>query len=377
MDKQTDLLMNLSVLYRSTQKYYDRMLQSIRLTYAQLPILIMIYEQEGVSMRDIAQSGVYDKGTISKSVKHLEQQGFIRIETSRQDKRNKELYTTDYAKQQMSMVYSIRRDWWQHLVKDIDQDGFDTFISSYEIMAQNAREYAEHHQAVLHFFKWQKVSLSAYKDHISTILYTGGSNFRSPFDEHPELVFISENLKEVDADGIHDYLKKRRGIIEAVCIKGGEPFMYEELADFLKVVKEMGYKVKIYTNGSFPNRLKEYIEQGWIDSISLDIKNSPSGYAKSIGMSSFDVRPINDTIEYLIRSKLDYECTLHIVKEYHTTRSIQAIGKWLKGIRRLIVYNNIEQKHTIVASLHSVSECTYQKYIAILKEYIEDVVEGV
>ena len=92
MDRQTDFLLNISVLYRSTQKYYDRMLQSIQLTYAQLPILIMIFEQEGITMRQIAESGVYDKGTISKNVKHLEQEGYILIQPSKQDKRNKELY---------------------------------------------------------------------------------------------------------------------------------------------------------------------------------------------------------------------------------------------------------------------------------------------
>ena len=141
MDRQTDFLLNISVLYRSTQKYYDRMLQSIQLTYAQLPILIMIFEQEGITMRQIAESGVYDKGTISKNVKHLEQEGYILIQPSKQDKRNKELYTTDYAKQNMSKVYAVRRDWWQHLIQSIDQKQFEQFVGSYEIMAKKQEQY--------------------------------------------------------------------------------------------------------------------------------------------------------------------------------------------------------------------------------------------
>ncbi len=88
-------------------------------------------------MRQIAKSGVYDKGTISKNVKHLEQEGYILIQPSKQDKRNKELYTTDYAKQNMSKVYAVRRDWWQHLIQSIDQKQFEQFVGSYEIMAKN------------------------------------------------------------------------------------------------------------------------------------------------------------------------------------------------------------------------------------------------
>ena len=156
MDRQTDFLLNISVLYRSTQKYYDRMLQSIQLTYAQLPILIMIFEQEGITMRQIAESGVYDEGTISKNVKHLEQEGYILIQPSKQDKRNKELYTTDYAKQNMSKVYAVRRDWWQHLIQSIDQKQFEQFVGSYEIMAKNARQYEQSSPNEITFFDWKK-----------------------------------------------------------------------------------------------------------------------------------------------------------------------------------------------------------------------------
>lgn len=373
MDKQTDFLMNISVLYRSTQKYYDRMLQSINLTYAQLPILIMIYEKEGISMREIAESGVYDKGTISKNVKHLEQQGFIHIETNKKDKRNKELYTSDFAKQNMSKIYSVRRDWWQYLIRNIDQSTFDQFIGSYDLLAKNARKFEEFNVVDLLFFDWKKVSLTNYPNHISTVFYTAGNNFRSPFDRHPELLFIKEGLAEIPKNSILDYLEHRQNRIEAVCIEGGEPFMNEHLEEFLSYCKELGYLTKVKTNGTYPDFMKDLVSKNLIDYIELEIMNSPKMYAKSIGMAQFQTDQIDQTLSCLKQEKIDYHCSIHLVREFHTLKSIESMANWLDGIGKMIVYTDIESEDTVQKSLHNVDEKTLSQMVHILQSHCKEI----
>ena len=371
MDKQTDVLMNLSVLYRSTQKYYDRMLFSMKLTYAQLPILIMIYEREGISMHDIAQSGVYDKGTISKTVKHLEQNGFITIMTSEKDKRNKELYTTDYAKQQMSKVYEIRRDWWQHLIQNIDPSTFDEFLASYEIMASNARAYAESQQENLVFFEWKKVSVSAYPDKMATVLSIAGCNFCCPSCIKSDLVYIPENRKAIADTEIRQYLEKRAGIIEAVCIEGAEPLMHPHLKEFLKYVKDLHYMVKINTNGSFPSFLQELIEEKLVDYVSLSLKSGPRSYAKTIGMENFDTSLISRTLEILKESAIDYDVTIHLIRQFHTTSVLKSMMNWISHVKHLILVPFNDYSSAIQKDLCSIQPKKLGSIIELCQPYCD------
>lgn len=368
MDQQTDLLMNISVMYRSTQKYYDRNLQDLHLTYAQLPILIMIYENEGISMREISKIGVYDKGTISKSVKHLEQQGFIFVQSSKVDKRNKELYTSDFAKQSMAKVYSIRRDWWQRLIQGVNDAVFKQFLPSYDRMANNAKEYAESISSQLPFFHWQKVSLTHYPHKISTVLYTAGSNFRCPFDQYPELIFIQEGMKELPRNEIIEYLEKRMDVLEAVCIEGGEPLMDPRLFDFVTLIKQMGYSIKVTTNGSFPDQLETLIQKKLIDFVSLDIKNSPGQYAKSIGMAHFDIHPIEKTLDILKKGAIPYQIELYLNQEYHTMASLKSLAKWLSGMKKIILHTNIESLPTLSKQLHNFDSTQINKISQFFRE---------
>ena len=136
----TDLLLDISILYRSTQKYYDKMLQSLSLTYAQLPILILIYEHEGISLQQIAYEGGYDKGTITKQVQKLQEMGYIRVQSSQRDKRAKELYTTQNARSIMNKIYGIRASWWQHISASIPENDMQKFSTFYKTMVVSARE---------------------------------------------------------------------------------------------------------------------------------------------------------------------------------------------------------------------------------------------
>lgn len=156
MEKQNDLLMDSSILYRSTQKYYDKMLQNLNLSYAQLPILIEIYENEGISLQQIVQVGGYDKGTVTKNVQKLNTLGYVSILTSAKDKRAKELYTTALTKKHISEIYGIRRDWWHHITQDLNADEIEVFSKFYQMLSNHARSYADLEKTHLQFYKLKR-----------------------------------------------------------------------------------------------------------------------------------------------------------------------------------------------------------------------------
>ena len=140
------------------QKYYDKMLQDLNLSYAQLPILIEIYENEGISLQQIVQVGGYDKGTVTKNVQKLNTLGYVSILTSAKDKRVKELYTTALTKKHISEIYGIRRDWWHHITQDLTAEQIEVFSTFYQTLSNHARSYADLEQTNLQFYKLKKLS---------------------------------------------------------------------------------------------------------------------------------------------------------------------------------------------------------------------------
>ncbi len=376
MSKHNDLILDLSILYRSTSKYYDRQLKEMNLTYAQLPILILIYENEGSSMQVITNKGGYDKGTISKSIRHLEQEGYIRVVPSKKDKRNKEIYTTNIAKQSMSKVYEIRRDWWKHLTKDIEPEELDHFISLYQTMAINALAYADTQPVFIHFYEWQKLSLSEYPNHFSSILRMGGCNFQCPHCTKSNLVFMDENEDEIPLETIYDFLEDRKDTLDALCIEGGEPFMHKNLSIFLNKVKEFNYKIKIKTNGSYPDELKQVIRLGLVDYVELNLKNGPNYLAQTIGMTHYDSSKIKESIDYLIQGSIPYTFSIRLVEEFHNTNSILDLAKWIEGAKKIILNTKIDENKTFKSGFHSVTKQKARQFSQILAMYVDSIEIG-
>lgn len=373
MPKQNDLLMDISILYRSTQKYYDKKLMSLDLTYAQLPILIAIYENEGISMQAIASDGGYDKGTITKNVQKLVSLGYVEVRSSLKDKRAKELYTTDKAKQMMNKIYGIRREWWKHIIKTLPKEKLDEFSKLYGDMAENAKVYADKDDDLIQFFAHKKVSLNDFQDKVSTTLYTAGCNFRCPHCSKTNLIFLHENQVELSLEDIKAYLEKRKKILDAVCFMEPEPLMHKKLKPFLEYVKSLGYLVKIQTNGSYPERLKEWVELGLIDYVCLDIKNAPSLYGQTIGIASYDIGPVEKTLNYLRSNFVDYEISTTLVKEFHTLESIHEMACWLKGVRNLVFSSYQKNNEGIRKDLHGFSTQEMVEIKKEFKKYIEHV----
>ena len=180
----------------------------------------------------------------------------------------------------------------------------------------------------------QKLTLLDYPGRVACTVFTGGCNFRCPFCHNAPLV-LPERLEgdENGAETVLAFLKKRQGILDGVAVTGGEPLLHKDIDVFLRQVKALGYAVKLDTNGSFPERLMALVEEGLVDRVAVDIKNSPALYAKTVGVPGFDLAPVERTKNYLLSGAVEYEFRTTVVKGLHTRESLLEAARWIEGAR--------------------------------------------
>lgn len=179
----------------------------------------------------------------------------------------------------------------------------------------------------------QKLTLLDYPGHVACTVFTGGCNFRCPFCHNAPLVLPELIGQDTDEEQVLSFLRKRQGILDGVAVTGGEPLLHKDMVGFLEKVKALGYKIKLDTNGSFPDRLRELISAGLVDRVAMDIKNAPELYAKTVGLPSLDLAPIERSKELLLRGDVDYEFRTTVVKGLHTGESIIGAAKWIAGAK--------------------------------------------
>lgn len=182
-----------------------------------------------------------------------------------------------------------------------------------------------------------KLTLLDYPGKTACTLFTSGCNFRCPFCHNASLVL--NEAEPISNDEIFSFLKKRAKIIDGVCITGGEPLLNPDIGDFMKELRTLGYKIKLDTNGSFPKRLKEFVKDGLIDYVAMDIKSSVRGYGRAVGIESFDVKKVDESIKFLLEGTVEYEFRTTAVKGIHTAYDFEEIGKWIKGASRYYIQN--------------------------------------
>ena len=147
---------------------------------------------------------------------------------------------------------------------------------------------------------FQKMTMLDYPGKVACTVFTGGCNFRCPFCHNALLVTEVDECVLWDENEIIEYLYKRKGIIDGVCITGGEPLMQKDIAGFLRKVKETGLPVKLDTNGSYPEKLRELVKEGLIDYVAMDIKNSKEKYPATVGLEKYDISKVEESVDFLL-----------------------------------------------------------------------------
>lgn len=200
---------------------------------------------------------------------------------------------------------------------------------------------------------FDKLTLLNYPDKIACTIFTSGCNLRCPFCHNSGLV--TNNYNEISFDSIYEYLKKRIGILDGVCITGGEPLIHADIKDYIKKIKDLGYLVKIDTNGCNPKLLKELIDLKLVDYIAMDIKNIYSKYDITSGVK-VNIDNIKKSISIIENSGIDYEFRTTIVKEFHSTQDIKEILSYISSNSNYYIQNFKNSNDVFNRNLSSFSE---------------------
>lgn len=176
-----------------------------------------------------------------------------------------------------------------------------------------------------------KLTLLDYPGHIACTIFTGHCNMRCPFCQNASLVLFPDSQPVIPENEFWDFLKKRQGILEGVCVTGGEPTLSADLPEFLAKIHELGYLVKLDTNGTNPDILQTIVEQRLADYVAMDIKSSPNGYPEAAGISETEMPSIYASADFLMHCGIPYEFRTTVMKELHNRNVFFGIAKWLKG----------------------------------------------
>lgn len=215
-----------------------------------------------------------------------------------------------------------------------------------------------------------KTTLLDYPGKVAASIFTGGCNFRCPFCQNSSLVLSPDQEPELSQEEILNFLKKRQGILDGVCITGGEPTLHKELFDFLKKIKELQYSIKLDTNGSNPSVVKELVKEGLIDKVAMDIKACPENYPNLCGLSQVNLKSIENTVEFLMTGEIDYEFRTTTVKELHTKQDFIEIGQWLKGAKAYFLQAYRDSEEVLQPGYGSFSLEELKEFRGILLETI-------
>ncbi|MFR1518623.1 MAG: anaerobic ribonucleoside-triphosphate reductase activating protein [Clostridia bacterium] len=215
----------------------------------------------------------------------------------------------------------------------------------------------------------QKLTLLDYPGFVACTVFTSGCNFRCPFCHNAELVIGCRERDPQAEDVFWKLLEQRRGILEGVVISGGEPLLQHDLEAFIFSVKEKGYRVKLDTNGSLPERLRALISGNLVDFVAMDVKNSPQKYALTSGVAA-DVESVGRSIALLLEGNVPYEFRTTAVKGLHTAEDFSEIGRWIEGAEHYYIQCFQDSGGLISQGWEKPSAQDLAAFLAAAKEYV-------
>ena len=227
---------------------------------------------------------------------------------------------------------------------------------------------------------FQKVTLIDYPGKIACTLFLSGCNFACGFCHNPELVVpLLQDAKSYSQNEVIEYLKNRKNLLDAVCISGGEPMISLD-KDFLKSIKELGYLIKIDTNGTFPERLKDLIDKNLVDFIAMDIKAKKENY-ESVANSKIDLKKVEESMKIISSEMKNYEFRTTIIEGVHDIEEMKEIAEWLNNITGIkpkkFCLQGFKNKGKLISDEFKSKKETEEKYLLELKDAIKDYFEEV
>lgn len=218
-----------------------------------------------------------------------------------------------------------------------------------------------------------KTTLLDYPEHVAATIFTGGCNFCCPFCHNGELVLRPGDYPRIPEEEVFAFLKKRKGILTGVCITGGEPTLQPDLAEFIERIKELGYLVKLDTNGYRPQVLQKLLDRGLLDYVAMDIKNAREKYGRTAGVENLDIGRIEESVALLQEGRIPYEFRTTVVRELHDREDFTSIGKWLAGAWAYFLQAYQDSENVIARGFSAYTREEMEAFVATLRPYIKRV----
>ncbi len=217
----------------------------------------------------------------------------------------------------------------------------------------------------------QKMTLLDFPGRVACTVFLGGCDLRCPYCHNAEL--IDGSAPAVMDDGeLLAFLKKRVGLLDGVAVTGGEPLL-RDIAPLLREVRALGYAVKLDTNGTHPARLRALLDEGLVDYVAMDVKNSPERYAETVGVAGLDLAPIRESAALLMEGRVDYEFRTTVCRELHDDDSIRGVGEFLAGARRLYLQPFADRDTVAFAGFSAPDMPTLERWAEILRGFVGEV----
>lgn len=199
----------------------------------------------------------------------------------------------------------------------------------------------------------QKLAMVDFPGKLAATVFTGGCNLRCPFCHNALLVTRLAESPSLSEEDILSFLDSRKNLLDGMVLSGGEPLMQPGCTDFLQKVRDLGLSIKVDTNGCYPEVLRDILNRGLVDYVAMDIKNRRKKYAETVGIPNFDLSPIEESIQILKTSGVDYEFRTTVVQELHTADDIRAIAQWVQGAPTYALQKFVDSGNLISTGLHS------------------------
>ena len=218
---------------------------------------------------------------------------------------------------------------------------------------------------------FQKMTLLDFPGKVACTVFLGGCNFRCPFCHNAGLV-LGSNPESYTEEEILSYLEKRKGLLDGVCITGGEPTLRPDLLPFIEKVKALGFAVKLDTNGTNPALLKELLDNALVDYVAMDIKNSFEKYPETCGLDVMELDSIKESIALLIGGKVDFEFRTTVVSPLHTAEDIEALAKEISGAEKYFIQNFVDSGELLGGGMTALPRETLDQMLTTARKYIPE-----
>lgn len=218
----------------------------------------------------------------------------------------------------------------------------------------------------------QKMTLLDWPGRVACTVFLEGCDFRCPYCHNSQLL-ERDDEPEVSREELIAFLEKRRGLLDGVCVTGGEPLLWPALPGLLEEIKGLGYPVKLDTNGAHPRQLRDLTKRGLIDYVAMDIKNSPAKYPETVKVPGFHLEPVRESVSWLLEDHVDYEFRTTLTRQLHREEDMEEIGRWIAGAKRYYLQNFVLRDTVPDQSLRSLSREELERCAFVLRRWVKEV----